>query len=49
MGVADDAIDRATDIVNRMTPQDRARAAGAYFVRSHAALWFLSDRDTYFG
>lgn len=49
MAVTQKAIARATDIVNRMTPQDRDRAAGAYFVRSHAALWFLSDRATYFG
>jgi hypothetical protein len=49
VGVTQEAIARATDIVNRMTAQDRKRAAGAYFVRSHAALWFLSGRDTYFG
>lgn len=43
-----DAVRRASEAVSRMTPQERTRAAGLYFVRDHAALWFLSDRISYF-
>jgi Domain of unknown function (DUF4272) len=46
--VTADAIKQAVDAVGRMTPRDRADAAGMYFVRHHAALWFLSDRKNYF-
>lgn len=49
LAVTEDAVRRASDAVGRMTPQERSRAAGAYFVREHAALWFLSDRRGYFG
>jgi len=48
IAVPEDAIERAAAIVSRMTPQDRIRVAGIYFVRSHAALWYLSGRATYF-
>jgi hypothetical protein len=47
--VAEDAVRRASEAVSRMTPEERSRAAGLYFVRDHAALWFLSDRSSYFG
>jgi hypothetical protein len=46
--VTDDALARASTIVARMTPQQRSFAAGLYFVRCHAAMWFLSARATYF-
>ena len=44
----ENAIMRASKVVDRMTPQDRTALAGSYFVRDHAALWFLSDRPRYF-
>ena len=47
--VAEGAVRRASEAVSRMTPQERSRMAGAYFVRDHAALWFLSSRSSYFG
>lgn len=45
----DGAVKRASEVVAHMTPQERSQVAGLYFVRSHAALWFLSDRGSYFG
>src|SRR5262249_29615173 len=47
LDVSEDALKRATDTVGRMTPQERSRAAGYYFVRDHAALWLLSGRSYY--
>ena len=49
LAVSDEAVERASQAVSRMTPQERSEAAGLYFVRNHAALWFLSDRSSYFG
>jgi hypothetical protein len=49
LAVPEDAVRSASEAVSRMTPQERRRAAGLYFVRDHAALWFLSDRSSYFG
>jgi hypothetical protein len=49
LDVKEDVIKRASEIVSRMTLDERGRVAGLYFVRSLAALWFLSDRSTYFG
>ncbi len=46
--VTDDAIRRASEAANGMTPQERSQVAGLYFVRDHAALWFLSDCSSYF-
>lgn len=46
--VTDDALARASESVSLMTPEERSRAAGFYFVRAHAALWFFSDRPSYF-
>lgn len=48
LAVSADAIERAAAIVSRITPQERSGMAGVYFVRSHAALWYLSGRGTYF-
>jgi hypothetical protein len=48
LAVTEDAVLRASESVNRMTPEDRHEMAGAYFVRDHAAFWFLSDRQRYF-
>jgi hypothetical protein len=47
--VAESAVRRASEAVSRMTPQERIRAAGLYFVRDHADLWFLGDSSSYFG
>jgi hypothetical protein len=46
--VTDDAVRRASQVVSRMTLQERARVAGLYFVRHHAALWFLRSSGGYF-
>ncbi len=46
--VPEEAVERATAAVDRMTPEERSRSAALYFVRSHAALWLFSDRPTYF-
>jgi hypothetical protein len=46
--VTDDAAAKALAVVGRMTSEQRDRLAGCYFVREHAALWFFSDRGTYF-
>jgi hypothetical protein len=48
LAATEDAVKRASDTVNRMTPQERSRAAGFYFIREHAALWFFSDHPNYF-
>jgi hypothetical protein len=48
LSVTEDAIKRAADVVGRLTPEGRRQMAGVYFVRYHAALWFLSDRKSYF-
>ncbi|MGA2231535.1 MAG: DUF4272 domain-containing protein [Tepidisphaeraceae bacterium] len=47
LSVAEDGVKRAADAIGRMTPKDRANMAGAYFVRHHSALWFLSDRRSW--
>ena len=44
----EDAIFRAHQTIIRMAPDERGRAAGLYFVRYHAAIWYLSNRPTYF-
>jgi hypothetical protein len=46
--VTDDDARQASDTIARMTPQDRTKAAGLYFIRNQAATWFFSDRPTYF-
>jgi hypothetical protein len=46
--ITGDALRRASEAVSRMTADERNRAAGLYFVRDHAALWFLGDRAHYF-
>jgi hypothetical protein len=43
------AVKRASEAVSRMTPQAQQQVAGLYFVRGHAAEWFLSDQSRYFG
>jgi hypothetical protein len=48
MDVPEEAVERAAETVAAMTPEERNRAAGIYFVRNHAALWYLSDRPNYF-
>jgi hypothetical protein len=48
IAVTESAIARALETVSRMTPDDRNRVAGLYFVRYLAATWFLSDRSSYF-
>jgi hypothetical protein len=47
--VTEDSVRRASEVLGKMTRQERTQAAGMYFVRRHAALWFLSDRRRYFG
>jgi hypothetical protein len=42
------AVKQASETVAAMTPDERDRAAGLYFVRDHAALWLFSNRPTYF-
>lgn len=46
--VDDAAVKRAEETLAAMTAEERARAAGFYFVRAHAGLWLLSNRPTYF-
>jgi len=46
--VTDEDVERASAIVSKMTPEDRKKTAGLYFVRDHAALWFLSGRNRYY-
>ena len=46
--VSEDAVERAASAVDRMAPEERSRSAGLYFIRFHAALWFFSDRPTFF-
>jgi hypothetical protein len=48
LDVTEDAVQRASETVSSMTPEERSRAAGLYFVRDHAALWFFGDRPKYF-
>jgi hypothetical protein len=48
LNVSDASIAAAANVVEAMTPDERRRAAGCYFVRDHAALWLFSDRPTYF-
>jgi hypothetical protein len=48
VAVTNDALMRAAETVVHMTPEEIGRAAGLYFVRAHAAFWFLSGRKTYF-
>lgn len=48
LAVTDDAVIRAKELVAGMTPDERTRSAGVYFVRDHAALWFMSDSVNYF-
>ena len=48
LDVTEDAVKRASETVARMTPEERSRSAGLYFVRDHAALWFFRDRPNYF-
>ncbi len=43
-----DAQKDASEIVTQMTPEERNQAPGIYFVRVHAALWFFSNRGSYF-
>jgi hypothetical protein len=45
----EDDVRRASEAVGRMTPQVRGQMVFPYFVRKHAALWFLGDRTSYFG
>jgi len=49
LAVTEDAVQRASEAVSRMTAEEQSRVAGVYFIRDHAALWFLSDRGSYFG
>jgi hypothetical protein len=44
----EEGVSRASKIVDTMTPEERKRAVGSYFVRDHAAFWLFSDRHTYF-
>jgi hypothetical protein len=46
--VTDNAVAKASELVVRMTPGERSRSAGAYFVRDHAALWFMGNCADYF-
>jgi hypothetical protein len=48
IAVSEDAIARANGVVAAITPPERGRAAGIYFVREHAALWLFNDSPTYF-
>lgn len=48
LNATDEDLRRAVTTVERMTPQERSRAAGFSFIRDHAALWLFSDRPTYF-
>jgi hypothetical protein len=48
LNATDEDLKQAVSIVDRMTPQERSRAAGFSFVRDHAALWLFSDRPRYF-
>lgn len=46
--VSEEDVKQASDCIDRMTTQERSRAAGFYFIREHAALWIFSDRTSYF-
>ena len=48
LAATEDAVTRASEAVSRMTPEERRVMAGAYFVRDHAAFWYLSGRASYF-
>ncbi len=48
IAVAESDIARATATVSTLTPQEKSRAAGFYFVREHAALWLFNESRTYF-
>lgn len=48
LAVTDDGLTRASETVAHMTPEEMGCAAGLYFVRAHAALWYLGGRKTYF-
>jgi hypothetical protein len=38
----------ASEIIASMSDEERRRAAGLCFIREHAALWFFSNRSTFF-
>jgi hypothetical protein len=46
--ITEDSVRRVSELLGKMTPQERSQVAGLYFVRHHAALWFLSGRSNYF-
>lgn len=46
--VTDEDVQIASDVLSRMTSEDRAKTAGLYFIRDLAALWFLTDRSRYY-
>lgn len=46
--VSQESVHRASEAADRMSPDQKRRIAGLYFVRDHAAFWFLSGRDRYF-
>jgi hypothetical protein len=46
--VTDEALTRASATIARMTPDEIKNVAFLYFVRAHAALWYLSASTTYF-
>lgn len=48
IAASDDDMMRASSAVAAMSPDERSRAPGLYFVRDHAALWLFSSRPTYF-
>ena len=48
VSMTDDAVKQASGVVSRMSAEDRKRVAALYFIRHHAAMWFLSDRASYF-
>jgi len=48
LSVTEDDIARASEALSKMTPDDRTRVASLYNIRRHVAIWYLSDRPSYF-